>query len=46
MQSVWKVPGGLSGVNPLAFAPGDPPPVLPPVPLTLPRHSPLSTFPP
>ena len=32
MQSVWKVPGGFSGVNPPAFVPGEPPPVLPPDP--------------
>ncbi|XP_013645955.2 uncharacterized protein LOC125594385 [Brassica napus] len=32
MQPVWNVPGRTSGVNPSAFAPGEPPPGLPPDP--------------
>ncbi|KAF3508051.1 hypothetical protein F2Q69_00007974 [Brassica cretica] len=32
MQSVWKVPGHASDVNPPAFITGEPPPILPPDP--------------
>ncbi|KAG5401261.1 hypothetical protein IGI04_015868 [Brassica rapa subsp. trilocularis] len=32
MQTVWNVPGRTSGVNPAAFASGEPPPSLPPDP--------------
>ncbi|KAF3549132.1 hypothetical protein DY000_02008584 [Brassica cretica] len=32
MQSVWKVPGHDSDVNPPAFITGEPPPILPPDP--------------